>query len=258
MKLPIIDIVSFAQNAEDVVLYRTFKKRPPGTYIDLGAGHPVFGSVTKNLADMLLWRGVEVEANSEMSMLLSKNRPNSLIFNVAVSDKDDIELFTETPDNWAMSALSSTANRNQFIEEKNTITKNIKTQTLNSILTEAKIDQNFELLKVDIEGAEDKVFKSFDFKYWKPKVIVTEIVTPHDFIRIEKLEDLITSQGYTHCLFDGINSFFARCEELDLIKSLSIPANVHDKYIPFIWWNLLSDEFKKNYTNILDKLNSTM
>lgn len=247
-------MVSCAQNSEDIILYRAFKHKPPGTYVDLGSGHPLFGSVTRHLADRLHWKGIEVEANSELCRLLEKFRRNSVVLNVAVSDKEGIESFTLTPQNWAMSALTSTANASQFMEEENLLVKEVKTKSLNSILVEAKVIPNFELLKVDIEGAEMKVFKDFDFKYWKPKVIVTEIVTPHNFTKIDSLKILIGSQGYKECLFDGINSFFVLIEEKDLLKNLSIPANVHDKYIPLIWWDLLPNTVKVNYREIIRDL----
>ena len=41
-------MISHAQNAEDVVLDRIFKKKERGVYIDIGACHPDLDSVTKH------------------------------------------------------------------------------------------------------------------------------------------------------------------------------------------------------------------
>ena len=35
---PRVDLISYAQNAEDIVLYRTFRSEPVGFYVDLGSG----------------------------------------------------------------------------------------------------------------------------------------------------------------------------------------------------------------------------
>ncbi|WP_433382522.1 hypothetical protein [Streptosporangium sp. CA-115845] len=54
-------LVAYGQNAEDVVLTRAFADRRAGFFVDVGAGEPVRGSLTKNLVDRLGRRGVSVE-----------------------------------------------------------------------------------------------------------------------------------------------------------------------------------------------------
>jgi hypothetical protein len=51
--------VSYAQNYEDILLGRALRKSE-GFYIDVGANHPVFHSVTKLFHDRG-WRGINVE-----------------------------------------------------------------------------------------------------------------------------------------------------------------------------------------------------
>lgn len=57
---PKFDIVSYAGNAEDVALLRTFADHRDGFYVDVGAGEPDAGSLTKNLSDRRRWRGVNM------------------------------------------------------------------------------------------------------------------------------------------------------------------------------------------------------
>lgn len=249
--LPIINIIACAQNSEDVILYRTFKDNFVGTYVDLGAGHPLFGSVTKHLADRLGWKGIEVEANTELCKLLEKTRSKSLVLNVAVSDKNGNESFTFSK-NWAMSCF--TENTPKIKPSPNENIQEVKTLTLEKILKLGKVIPGFEVLKVDIEGAEEKVFKNFNLNYWKPKVVVAEVVTPYTLVKIPSLGKLIEDAGYTHCLFDGINSFFARKNETDLINLLSTPANTQDKNIPLIWWQLLPENIRSQYPHIVKDL----
>jgi hypothetical protein len=59
MVAPKIEIISYSQNAEDIVLCRAFEGQPFGFYVDLGSGHPRRGSVTKNLHDRFGWEGLE-------------------------------------------------------------------------------------------------------------------------------------------------------------------------------------------------------
>ena len=54
-------MISYAQNAEDVVLARVFAGRNTGRYVDVGACDPVRDSVTKHFYDHR-WRGINVES----------------------------------------------------------------------------------------------------------------------------------------------------------------------------------------------------
>lgn len=55
MNLP--PMLSYAQNAEDVVLRRAFVAVDIGFYFDVGAGHPVEDSVTHHFYERG-WRGI--------------------------------------------------------------------------------------------------------------------------------------------------------------------------------------------------------
>ena len=55
-----MSFVSYAQNFEDVLLHRVFGGQETGFYVDVGAYHPVDGSVTKAFYD-LGWSGINLE-----------------------------------------------------------------------------------------------------------------------------------------------------------------------------------------------------
>ena len=55
--------VSYAQNFEDVMLWRALKHISNGFYIDVGAWSPDIDSVTRIFYEHG-WRGVNVEPNS--------------------------------------------------------------------------------------------------------------------------------------------------------------------------------------------------
>lgn len=70
-------ITSYAQNFEDILLYRTFKHQKKGHYVDIGAWHPVQDSVTKLFYD-LGWSGINVEPVERYHQLLVKERPRDV------------------------------------------------------------------------------------------------------------------------------------------------------------------------------------
>ena len=53
-------MISYAQNFEDVILWRAFKDVNCGRYVDVGAFHPEIDSVTKWFYDQG-WSGINIE-----------------------------------------------------------------------------------------------------------------------------------------------------------------------------------------------------
>lgn len=87
---------------------------------------------------------------------------------------------------------------------------------LESVLNKCKIEPEFDLLVVDVEGYEAAVFDSFDLTVWKPKVMIVEIEDKHesfsefpDFIeKCAALREKIKAAGYVEIYSDHINTVF--------------------------------------------------
>lgn len=90
-------IVSYAQNFEDVMLWRALGHIEKGFYIDIGAQDPVVDSVSKAFYEHG-WRGVHVEATPAYAEALRKNRPDELVIEAAVSDHIGEMTFYEIPE----------------------------------------------------------------------------------------------------------------------------------------------------------------
>src|SRR4051812_41620263 len=93
--------LSYAQNAEDVLLRRAFP-HDDGFYIDAGANDPTFHSVTKALYD-LGWSGVNIEPIPELHRRLGVDRPRDVNLWSGVSDQQGELTFFECPtrDGWS-------------------------------------------------------------------------------------------------------------------------------------------------------------
>ena len=81
-----MSITSYAQNFEDVMLWRALGHIHNGFYIDVGAQHPVLDSVSKAFYEYG-WRGIHVEATSVYAALIRTDRPDEIVLQVALSDK---------------------------------------------------------------------------------------------------------------------------------------------------------------------------
>jgi len=88
--MPSHPFVSYAVNHEDVVLARALL---PGTrhgvWIDVGAGHPVLGSMTAAFAERG-WHGVNIEPLKTEYQQLCEARPSDVNLQIALGESHGI------------------------------------------------------------------------------------------------------------------------------------------------------------------------
>src|SRR5215831_3973844 len=78
-----MSFISYAQNFEDVMLWRALKHIDKGFYIDVGANDPDKDSVTKAFYERG-WRGINVEPVPQWFERLEKARPRDLNLQLAL------------------------------------------------------------------------------------------------------------------------------------------------------------------------------
>lgn len=223
--------LSFAQNAEDVVLARVFTETS-GFYVDVGAGHPVFDSVTKHFYD-LGWRGVNIEPLAEEAEMLRKERPEDVNLELAVSDHaGSVSIFVGPPENRGSSTLEQALADSYRQSGQQFVERQVEVATLGSIL-EKHVDRPIDFLRLDVAGHEEKVLRGVDLTIWRPRVMIVEATCPNSIIHSEqKWEPILTAAGYRRTLFDGVNRFYIREDETSLAENLSTPASVLDDFVP--------------------------
>src|SRR5215471_9401452 len=99
----LMSFVSYAQNQEDVMLYRALRDLEQGFYIDVGAQDPIIDSVTKAFYDRR-WHGINIEPNEEYFHKLQSERPHDLNLATAVGREPGLIYFYEV----AHTGLSTT------------------------------------------------------------------------------------------------------------------------------------------------------
>jgi hypothetical protein len=87
-------IISYAQNYEDVILFRALKDVSKGFYIDVGAMDPVEESVTKAFYDAG-WNGINIEPLEQNYQKFIKDRPRDININCLAGDQSGEAVFYE-------------------------------------------------------------------------------------------------------------------------------------------------------------------
>ncbi len=220
-------MISYAQNAEDVVLARVFAGQATGRYVDLGAGYPTRDSVTKHFYD-LAWRGINVEPEPHLADELDRERPEDLNLRVAVGAEPGTTVLHVVEGQWGRATVD-VALAEQYSEDWAVRDVEVRVVTLAQLLDEHPGDVDF--LKIDVEGAERAVIQGADWSRHRPRVLVVEATEPGSPKPAhEEWEPMLLEAGYRCGLFDGLNRFYAAAEDADALAALAAPANVFDDY----------------------------
>ena len=221
--------ISYAQNCEDVVLWRVLRGIPNGTYVDVGAADPTEFSVTKAFYDRG-WSGVNVEPAPEFVEKLRAERPRDSTVAVCAGEAEGSITFHYVPGT-GLSTVSDEFLTTIADQQFDIVNLESEVQRLDRILEGAGLlGKDIHFLKVDVEGAEETVLRSIDFSVWRPWVVVVEATEPLSTVQTHASWDsVLVDHGYEFCLFDGLNRFYAAKERSELIAPLSYPAGVFDQ-----------------------------
>jgi len=209
-------IVSYAPNREDVVLWRGLQGATPGRYVEIGAGHPVRGSVTRALYDHG-WAGLTVDADEDCVLLHRSERPRDTQVHAAVvaEPATTVELppRTTAPDAPAGAARTAPG------------------RTLDRVLDEhGWRDEPTHVLVLAVTGGTAGVLAGVDLSAWRPWVVVAD-ARGADGSPDDGWIDALSDAGYVPCLFDGVSRYFVAEEHEDLGDALSYPACSLDRFV---------------------------
>jgi len=225
-------IISYAQNREDVLLNRLFPEGYHGFYIDVGANHPLNGSVTAHFSRARGWRGINIEPTG-LYHELCRERPRDITLNCAVSNHPGQAIFYEFPPDTGVSTFDS--GNAQLAAQKLGLAPR---ETPVPVMTLAEICRQhappcIDLLSIDVEGHERQVIEGADWQAFRPRVLVIEATEPNSTVTThERWEPLLAQGGYLFATFDGVNRYYVRQEEPELATRLRVPVNVLDEYVP--------------------------
>ena len=222
---------SFAQNNEDVMLWRALKSVERGFYIDIGANDPVEDSVTKAFYDRG-WHGINIEPLSTHLVDLATQRPRDINLQCAAgSEHGVIDLWEPEVRGWATADVATARlHANAGIKGKH---HSVAIRTLASICEE-HCTGDIHFLKVDVEGFEESVLRGANFDKFRPWVVVVEATKPNSSIEIHsQWEHLLLEGRYLFAYADGLNRFYVAREHRELLAAFAYPPNVFDNYVTF-------------------------
>ena len=122
--------ISYSLNAVDLIIDYIFKDKYIGTYVDVGAQHPISNNNTYLLFKRG-WNGINIDLDRKNIDLFNLSRPNDINLNYAISDKEGETDFYFYHESSPINTLNKKVK--EYQKAKISEIKKINTFTLNNI-----------------------------------------------------------------------------------------------------------------------------
>jgi FkbM family methyltransferase len=224
--------ISYAQNYEDVMLWRALKHVGRGFYIDAGAWSPDVDSVTKAFYENG-WRGINIEPNPGCHAQLEKKRPHDANLCVAVGDAPGFAELNLLSDS-GLSTLDDAIARSHVAAGWDLEKIMVQVTTLAEIWKEhVPAKQEVHFLKIDVEGFEERALRGNDWEQCRPWIVVVEATLPDQETELyESWEPILLNADYAFAYADGLNRFYVAREHDELLSVFQYPPNYFDHFRP--------------------------
>ena len=222
--------ISYAQNFEDVMLWRALKHVERGFYIDVGAWSPDVDSVTRAFYEKG-WNGINIEPNPKFNLELCEKRPRDINLKFAAGECEAL-LTMNFLDSPGLSTLDDEIAKKHEAAGRSATRRQVEVKTLAAIWqAHVPPGQAVHFLKVDVEGFEEAVLKGNDWQTNRPWVIVVEATLPMSQVECyQAWEPILLNARYQLAYADGLNRFYVAKEHAELLPAFQYPPNFFDDF----------------------------
>ncbi len=215
--------LSYAQNREDYHLSLLLADVAQGFYVDVGGGHAVADNVSFWFYERG-WRGIVVEPQAQIARGYRHVRPRDVVVEALCGRAEGEAEFFQAD---RFHGLSTTLPVHAEAAAAAGVSSSRLTRPVTTLaaLCETHAPERIDFLKVDVEGAEAEVLAGNDWRRFRPRVVVLEVVAPWTMAdRSGDFAPILAEAGYRDVFFDGLNRFYLRAEDEGLAARLPAEA----------------------------------
>jgi FkbM family methyltransferase len=215
------DKMYYSQFGEDKILFKIFQRKTSGICIEVGAHNGVDDSTTL-FFEKKGWKCVLVEPNPSLCREIRAVR-NALIYECAASNRSGIRtlyVVEGAARSDGLSTISTNKEEHDRIKSYGFVSRpiQVRTMTLDEILTGAQINGDIDFISIDVEGHEYESLEGFSLERWKPMIMLVE-----DNSNFENniVSNYLKKFGYVRFLRTGVNDWYAHRTNKRLVNMRS-------------------------------------
>lgn len=170
--------LSYSQEGEDLVLARILAEMSVGKgfFVDIGAHHPTRFSNTYYFYRRG-WHGINVDALPGTKKLFQRMRPRDITIECGVGSQEGVLKYFAFNEPALNTFSESEAKRKNFAPYRIVETLQIPVVTLQRILEDHLPDNtSIDFMTIDAEGFDHEVIVSNDWKKYRPRVVLVELL----------------------------------------------------------------------------------
>jgi FkbM family methyltransferase len=205
--------VSYSQFGEDVMVNYYFEQNGinKGTYIDVGAYHPVYMSNTYRLYTKG-WSGLNIDPTPGSMNLFNLYRPDDVNLEAAVAEKEGDNYFHIFNSNPELNTLSLSDDMKEHYASRNIKPDSVisvQTYPLYQLCDKYLDGRTINFISVDAEGHDLNVLKTFNWQKHQPQLVLVEAhTTVEEFIQKTELYKFLTELNYSILAKNGPSYLF--------------------------------------------------
>ena len=226
-------IISYAQNFEDVMLFRALREIEQGFYIDIGAFAPDAGNITKLFYDRG-WHGLNIAPTPCWLEQLKARRERDINLGMVISDHEGTAPFHVLGETGFSSTNDSIMDL-QAAADLPASELRVPVTTLQDLWRQHVPEaQEVHFLKIDVEGEEARVIRGGDWNSHRPWIVVVKATLPNSKIpNHDEWEPVLLGHRYRFVYWDGLKRFYVAEEHAALAAAFTAPPNVFDGFVTY-------------------------
>lgn len=207
--------ISYSQCGEDLIMNFIFNslRIDKPSYIDIGAHHPFWLSNTFFFYKKGS-RGINIEPNPQLITQFYKYRKKDINLNIGISESNNkLDFYIMSAPTMSTFSLEEARRLEEETAFRIVAQKKITVKHIQSVLDEYNDGIFPDFLSLDVEGLEDEILNSIDFKNNFPKVICLETLSYSEIKNEKKDQNLINillQEGYFIYADTFINTIFVK------------------------------------------------
>lgn len=212
--------IFFSQHGEDYLLWRLFRRKKQGYFVEVGALDGIRFS-NSYLFEQHGWSGICVEPHPGFYGKLKENRQGSFCIQAAAGSKEgQLPFFAEPKGEFSTLLRENTQKeslRNKMAGYKEIL---VDVFPLDAILNNQSAPTSIDFISIDVEGAEPEVLAGLSLETYSPRCLVIEA----NGEKMNKIIDsFMSTNGYHKAgRLSKTNNFYCR-KIIDAIRLAIIP-----------------------------------